>query len=257
MNKEFYKKVIKKNIIDSNDSVLVIAGGENDFQILRELKYKNVTITNLDESINSDKYEPYNYSIQNAESLTFNDGAFDYVIVNMGLHHCFSPHKALLEMYRVAKKGIICIENRDSFFMKILIKLKLAYQYELPAVFFNNCKYGGVENSEIPNFIYRWKEDEIKKTINCFVPYKNHKISYYYGLNIPERFQKKFFLKYFFVSLGNITKIFFPRQLNIFGFFIKKTDLKSDLLPWVKIYNSSIKVNKNWMKHNWQKKINS
>ena len=38
MNREFYKKVIKKNIIDINDSILVLAGGENDFHILRELK---------------------------------------------------------------------------------------------------------------------------------------------------------------------------------------------------------------------------
>ena len=176
MNVEFYKKVIKQNILDKKNSILVVAGSQNDFLIFRELKYKNVTISNLDERLLDDQFKPYNWSRQNAECLTFADKSFDYVVVNMGLHHCFSPHKALLEMYRVAYKGVICIENRDSFLMKILINLNLSYKYELPAVFLNNCEYGGVQNSEIPNYIYRWKENEVKKTINCYAPYANHKI---------------------------------------------------------------------------------
>jgi len=256
MNIEFYKKIIKQNIPDKNNSILVVAGSHNDFVILRELEYKNVTISNLDERLLDDQFKPYNWSRQNAESLTFADKSFDYVIVNMGLHHCFSPHKALLEMYRVAYQGVICIENRDSFLMKMLINLNLSYKYELPAVFFNNCNYGGVQNSEIPNYIYRWKENEVKKTIDCYAPYTNHKIFYYYDLNIPERYKNKFFLKYMFTLLRIIFKTILPKQLNIFAFFIKKPNFDSDLLPWLKIEDNLLKINKNWINDNWNKKFN-
>lgn len=256
MNRKFYKKVITKNINDKNNSILVVAGGKNDFEILKELNYSNVTISNLDERILLDDFRPYKWSLQDAEILTFCDNKFDYVLVNMGLHHCFSPHKALLEMYRVAKKGVICIENRDSYIMKILVKLNFCYQYEFPAVYFNEFLYGGVGNSEIPNYIYRWSENEINKTINCFAPYSKHKIYFYYGLNIPKRLNKKILLKYLLIIIGNFLKVFFPKQLNLFAFFIKKPDLNSELLPWLKVENKSIKVNKIWLKDNWAKIIN-
>ena len=38
-------------------------------------------------------------------SFGFEDGAFDFVVVHQGLHHCHSPHRGLLEMYRVARRG--------------------------------------------------------------------------------------------------------------------------------------------------------
>ena len=81
MNIEFYKKIIKQNIPDKNNSILVVAGSHNDFVILRELEYKNVTISNLDERLLDDQFKPYNWSRQNAECLSFAVKSFDYVII--------------------------------------------------------------------------------------------------------------------------------------------------------------------------------
>ena len=53
------------------------------------------------------------YSVQNAEALSFDDGSFDYVLCKETYHHLPRPHIALHEMFRVAKKAVILIEPRD------------------------------------------------------------------------------------------------------------------------------------------------
>lgn len=53
------------------------------------------------------------YSIENAESLSFGDGSFDYVFCKEALHHFPRPAIALYEMLRVARKGVILVEPND------------------------------------------------------------------------------------------------------------------------------------------------
>lgn len=53
------------------------------------------------------------FSVQNAEALTFLDGSFDYVLCKEAYHHFPRPHIALHEMFRVARKAVILIEPRD------------------------------------------------------------------------------------------------------------------------------------------------
>ena len=255
MNFIFYEKVLKK-YIDYKSKILVLAAGKNDYFVLNKLNYENVTLSNLDKRMNAKLYKPFQWSFQNAESLTFEDNKFDFVIIHEGLHHCFSPHKALLEMYRVAKKGVLCIESRDSFLMRIFLRLNLAYQYEHPAVFHNNFLYGGVANSEIPNYVYRWKEEEIKKTINCFAPYSDHQIYFDYDLNMPSDYKKIFLIDILSRFLKVIFKKICPTQLNLFSFFIKKPDLKNESFPWINYEENKIQINKKWLKLNWKKKIN-
>ena len=108
---EFYKNNLKRSISDKEASILVIAGGKLDKQVFLDLGYKNVIISNIDSRMNANEYLPYTWSFQNVENLTYQDNFFDYTVVHAALHHCKSPHKALLEMYRVAKKGIISFET--------------------------------------------------------------------------------------------------------------------------------------------------
>ena len=42
---------------------------------------------------------------------------------------------------------------------------ELVQEYEHAAVFYNDCVFGGVKNTPIPNFIYRWTRRDIEKTI--------------------------------------------------------------------------------------------
>ena len=48
-------------------------------------------------------------------TLRLEDNAVDFCIAHNGLHHCVSPHQGLLELFRVARRGIVVFEPRDSF----------------------------------------------------------------------------------------------------------------------------------------------
>ena len=54
------------------------------------------------------------YRRENAEFLSFDDHAFDYVLCKESYHHFPRPMIALYEMLRVSRKGVVLIEPRDS-----------------------------------------------------------------------------------------------------------------------------------------------
>lgn len=53
------------------------------------------------------------YKQENAESLTFKNGKFDFVLCKEALHHFSRPAIAIYEMIRVASKAVILIEPND------------------------------------------------------------------------------------------------------------------------------------------------
>ncbi len=53
------------------------------------------------------------YRKENAESLSFDDGSFDFVLCKESYHHFPRPMKALHEMLRVCRRGVIMIEPND------------------------------------------------------------------------------------------------------------------------------------------------
>jgi len=255
----FYKRTIDKWVKNRDVNILIVGGGNTDREVFRELGFVNVTISNLDERMKGSGFYPFNWSYQDAENLSFQDNSFDFAIIHMALHHCSSPHRALLDMYRVAKQGVILFESRDSFTMRLALYLGLAQNYEHAAVFYNDCKYGGVGNTNIPNFVYRWTEPEVEKTINSYAPYAKHNFYYSYGYDLPStgRLRRK-------VSLGNIFRYFpdllslpftlfrlfyfrlLPKQQNLFACFIKKPDLEEECFEWLKYENGKFTFNKEW-----------
>ena len=50
---------------------------------------------------------------ENAESLSFPDGTFDFVLCKESYHHCPRPMVALYEMLRVASQAVVLIEPND------------------------------------------------------------------------------------------------------------------------------------------------
>jgi SAM-dependent methyltransferase len=243
MRREFAAAVLKRlldqGLLHLDHSILVVAGGEVDKQLFHSLGFTSVMISNLDDRLVGNEFSPYSWSLQNAQSLTFDDEMFDFSFVSDGLHHCSSPHKALLEMYRVTKRGVIVIESRDSLLMSIAEKLKLTQSYELTAVINNNFKYGGVDNTEIPNFIYRWTENEFKKTIQSFNPIGRHTFHFFYDLNLPFRMasQKKGRTFYYLLKVAQpFAKLFtylFKKQGNSFSMVTLKPAIPEDLWPWL------------------------
>ncbi len=243
MRREFAESVLNKlleeGLLHLDNSILVVAGGEVDKQLFHSLGFTNVMISNLDDRLVGNEFSPYGWSLQDAQSLTFDDEKFDFSFVSDGLHHCSSPHKALLEMYRVTEKGVIVIESRDNLLMSVAEKLNLTQSYELTAVINNNYNYGGVDNTAIPNFIYRWTENEFKKTIQSFNPIGRHTFRFFYDLNLPfraaslKKSKNYYYLLKIAQPLANLFTRLFKKQGNSFSMVTIKPTVPDDLWPWL------------------------
>ena len=248
----FAKEVLGDWIPDVTSRILIVGGGENDSAVLLQLGFQNVVVSNLDSRVKGDEFTPYQWSYQDAEDLTYDDSEFDFVVVHAALHHCRSPHRALLEMYRVAKKGVIAFESRDSLLMRLLEKLNFTPTYEHAAVYFNDGKYGGVNNTEIPNYIYRWTEREIEKTINSYSPYSNHIFRYKYSNDVPATsgLERNSTIKSFIIvivkPIYTLFSLIFPQQQNLFAFYVQKYSPEQGLHPWLTLSESGIKFNHDW-----------
>jgi len=228
----FYTSVLERLIdqgaISISDSVLIVCGGPLDEGVARKIGFKNCTITNIDSETSAECER------QDVENLSYENQTFDIVIVHAGLHHCYSPHRALLEMYRVARKCIIAFESRDSILMRTAVRLGLTLDYEINSV--TEDGRGGVAESGVPNFIYRWTERDVRKTIASFDPVRIPSIKFFYDLRIPiQRFTQD--ENRVWRAIGTLvepmSKIFaklFPSQCNEFAFTIFK---KNDLHPWI------------------------
>ncbi len=155
----FYSGVLRKQLaagaISTSDRVIVVCGGPLDEAVMRQIGFSDFIVTGIDRDGTD------------AENLVFESGSFDVAIVHAGLHHCYSPHRALLEMYRVARKQVLVFESRDSFLMRLAVWLGLTLDYETDSVVTGK---GGVADTGVPNFIYRWTEREVEKTVASFDP---------------------------------------------------------------------------------------
>jgi ubiquinone/menaquinone biosynthesis C-methylase UbiE len=235
----FYAEILSKTGIPRDQSVLVVCGGEFDRNTLLEEGFASVTISNLDERMRGDEFAPYAWSFQDAEGLTYPDGSFDYCVVHAGLHHCASPHRALLEMYRVARRGVLAFEARDSLLMRAAVRANKVPLYEACAVRSHGFLYGGVRNTSVPNYIYRWTESEVEKTIASYAPHAPHRIHYYYGLRIPEErlpFAGRPRLRWLPRGAKHLVELstrVFQKQGNLFAFYIEKP-ADTVLFPWLK-----------------------
>jgi len=250
---KFYFHVVNELIDDKTASVLVCGGGLLDKKILSDLGFINITFSNLNTKMTRKDFEPFKLMHENSEKLSFGDGTFDYAITHASIHHTSSPHRVLTEMFRVAKIGVLGIESRDSFAMRIFEKLGFTHNYEHAAVFFNEFKSGGINNTEIPNFVYRWTEREIEKTIKSYSPCYDHKFIYRYGTAFPKglKNQRSGMAKTsILVLLRPLSWIFsklFPKQQNLFAFYIVKPGTDTELFPWLFFDEyKKIRFNKKW-----------
>lgn len=78
---------------------------------------KNVHCTDISDALLKIAHEGGaigSFSAENAESISFADNSFDYVYCKEAFHHFPRPFIALYEMFRVAKKGVILTEPRDT-----------------------------------------------------------------------------------------------------------------------------------------------
>lgn len=171
---EFYFQTVK-SLVDRGDiapdhKLLVVCGTELDREVLMAAGCASGVISNVDEVLSVKTLQPFEHAQQNVEALTYADGDFDWVLVHHGLHHCRAPHRALTEMYRVARRGIIVFEPCRNVLVDIGRRLKVGQEYEVHAVADNALASGGVNNEAIPNYVYRFTAEELVATVRAYAP---------------------------------------------------------------------------------------
>lgn len=254
--------------IDLQSNVMIVGGSYEDAEILRKVGFRRMTLTNLQDLADFElpPMDGAELSMVNAdaEDMQFADGSYDLVLAHEMLHHCRSPHKALLEMLRVSRRHVIIQEPNDSLLMQAFVKLRFSFPYELPAVVFHNFQAGGVRNTCIPNYIYRWNAREMYQTTASYIPESEFRlyVRRYWDFNVDKdelalRSQTR---------IGSFTKILGPGLFlaclhgfqavanhlpwlggqgnKFFGCITKHDDLK----PWLVRENGRIAYNQDYRK---------
>jgi len=115
----FFEPVFKCLSHTKNNKWLTVGDpfGSDAFQMNRE-GFKDVLPTNIGEHLLKESKQRgliQNYQVENAESLSFDDNSFDYILCKEAYHHFPRPMIALYEMLRVAKKAVVLIEPQDPY----------------------------------------------------------------------------------------------------------------------------------------------
>jgi len=171
------------------------------------------------------------YKVENAESLSFQDSAFDYVFCKESYHHFPRPMLALYEMLRVAKSGVLLIEPNDAYIIN-----------RYSAILFRNLKniikfFLGKEINkhsfeESGNYMFSISRREIEKVALGLnyktVAFKGINDAYFSGVEYEKMsdkgpLQKKvirlinianFLCKLGFLDYGILASIIFKKELS-------------------------------------------
>jgi SAM-dependent methyltransferase len=263
------QECIRAEAIDLQCNVLIVGGSLEDADILRKVGFRRITLTNLQDiaDFKLPLMDGVELSTLNAdvEEMQIANGAFDLVLAHEVLHHCRSPHKALLEMLRVCRRHVIIMEPNDSLLMRAFVRLRFSFPYEIPAVIFHNYQAGGVRNTCVPNYIYRWDAWDMYQTVSSYMPDYNFSLYVrgYWDFNVDKdelalRSQTRIvsFTKILgpglflaclhgFQAIVNHLPWLGGQGNKFFGCITKQDDLK----PWLVLKDSRIAFNRDYEKH--------
>jgi len=227
---EFYQNQILK-FLNKDKSILVLGASSDEASLFHKLQFKRVTLSNIDlaQLKGAEKYKSKKIKIDFRNLFKIKNNSYDYVVVHASIHHTSRPHNILLEMYRIAKHGILIIESNDSFVMRLSVKLNFSEDFEKSALN-ENTYVGGVDGSNIPNYVYRWTEREIKKLFYSYQPDKKVNIVFNYQNNIfnenlSNNLMKKIIIFFSYIFL-KIIFFLFPKQQNLMSIYIDKKNCK-------------------------------
>jgi len=252
------RQLLAEGMLKPTDSFVAVCAGVRDRDVFVRCGFHDVLITNINQDDASDNFAPFEWRYEDAQGLNLLDESFDFAFVADGLHHCSSPHRALLEMYRVARKGIIVVESRDSMLMRTANTLGLSPLYEVEAVVGSDFSGGGVDNSNVPNYIYRWTEADFKKALRAFDPRGQHTFRFFYGLNLPYELAswKKSSMKLKVIKVADpllrgLTRVF-KKQCNTMAMVALKPRVPDDLWPWLKAEDGGVAFAREYANHHFK-----
>lgn len=227
---KFYQNQILK-FLNKDKSILVLGASSDEANIFHKSQFKKITLSNINlaQLKGAEKYNFKKIKIDFRNLYKIKNNSYDYVVVHASIHHTSKPHNILLEMYRIAKLGVLIVESNDSFIMRLAVKLNFSEDFEKSALNYKTY-VGGVDGSHVPNYVYRWTEREIKKLFYSYQPDKKINIIFnyqnnIYNENLSDNFLKKIIIVLSYVFLKTIF-ILFPKQQNLMSIYIDKKNFK-------------------------------
>jgi ubiquinone/menaquinone biosynthesis C-methylase UbiE len=227
---KFYQNQILK-FLHKDRSILILGASSNEANLFHKLQFKKITLSNIDlaKLKSAEKYNFKKIRIDFRNLFKIKNNSYDYVVVHASIHHASKPHNILLEMYRIAKLGVLIVESNDSFIMRLAVNLNFSEDFEKSALNYKSY-VGGVDGSHIPNYVYRWTEREIKKLFYSYQTDKKINIIFNYQNNIynehlSNNFMKKIIITFSFIFL-KIIFLLFPKQQNLMSIYIDKKNYK-------------------------------
>lgn len=129
------------------------------------------------------------FSMENAESLSFENAQFDYVLCKEAFHHFPRPYIALYEMLRVSAKGVVLIEPNDSFYPHSFTRyLFISAVRLILSVFFKRGNNHSFEESG--NYVYTISKRELEKVALGMnyrtIAFKGYNDYYQYGVEFEK-----------------------------------------------------------------------
>jgi SAM-dependent methyltransferase len=243
-----------------NDSILITAGGMRDKETWLGCGFQNVTISNLDDRMLGNEFAPFSWSFQDAEKIAMADNSVDFVCIHNGLHHCGCPQAAVLEMLRVARKGILLFEPYDNLVTRLGMRFGVSQKYETAAVFYSGFTHGGLRNGPVANYVYRFTKWELEKTVSTAYAEGPVEMEFLHALRIPwEQLKgRRNKIPYYMTCLArpilNIASRLFPEQGNCFAACIAKRTNESPLWPWVtRSSEGKYSANEDWLSTKYHK----
>jgi SAM-dependent methyltransferase len=246
--------LLERGVLRKDMKILLVCGGPLDRDVLLAAGFQNVTISNLDSQMKPGAFAPFAACVQDVEALTYGKDEFDFCIAHNGLHHCYSPQRGMLEMYRVSRLGVLVFEPRDSVLTRLGVRLGFGQEYETAAVAANGCVGGGTRDTPIPNYVYRWTEREIEKSIRSYTPWGKPGFIYRRGLRVPwgrlEAMNSRicYLLVRTLLPLMRLFFLCFPGQANGFAFVALKPRIPQDFFPWLELKDGQPVPNREWMR---------
>jgi SAM-dependent methyltransferase len=235
------KAAMRSGALESDDRVLVVCGGEKDEASLKSAGLRKFECSNISGAVAVD-----------VENLPYKESEFDAVVVHSGLHHCASPHRGLLEMYRVAKRTLILFEPADSLASRLGQIMGIGQTYEFAAVEDNGRECGGWRNTSIPNWVYRFTASEIRQTINCAHPFGPHRFMFFYRTRIPwvQLNMRRNKIPVLVAAIAwpflRVADTMGPVFSNNLAAVIRKPHLPEDKFSWLVSDESGYRANASW-----------
>jgi ubiquinone/menaquinone biosynthesis C-methylase UbiE len=112
-------------IYPKNKRVLEVGcGAAYTMEVIKSIGYKIVGIDNSPESVEICKRKGFEAVLGDAKNIPFPSKSFDIVFSEGMLAHQENLEPVVKELTRVGKKVVFIVPNHQSFFYKILIKIK-------------------------------------------------------------------------------------------------------------------------------------